>query len=476
MALLARAQEIVKRAKLDSSHLLPANIRDLTGYAARPLQTELERALRRFNSFALHRRFGKTVLEVNRLIERAVYCPFDEGRYAYLAPTYAMAEDIAWHYLLSYTKNFVGRQVELAKLSIWLPTYRGDRSRIRLYGTDSPKQRLRGLYLDGVVFDEWAHIPPFVWTEQVRPMLSDQNRQGFDDQGNPNQWADFIFTPFGRNHAYRYHRDATLWSQGLAVVRQAGDQQEVIRRNDWNAALYRASETGIISETELRDAFFDMGPSKYEQEFECSFEAAVEGAIYARELEFLRKEGRVSRVPYIPLIPVHTCWDLGHDAATAIWFFQQVGDMVHWIDYFEASGEGLAFYADVLEEKKYLYGRHYLPHDVEVTELGSGKTRAASLRELGIRPSIVPKSNLEDGINATRNMLMRSVFDASACSEGLDRLALYRREKNEKLGTFPKKPVEDWASHGADALRTGAVGVRRRWGRGDPSDSSVGEY
>ena len=476
MALLARAQEIVKRTERHSSHLLPDDIRTLTGYGPRPLQVKLGRSLRRFNSFALHRRFGKTVFEVNRLIERAVYCPFDEGRFAYLAPTYAMAEDIAWHYLMSYTENCVGRQVERAKLSIWLPTYRGARARIRLYGTDSPKQRLRGLYLDGVVFDEWAHIPPFVWTEQVRPMLSDQNRAGFDDQGNPNQWADFIFTPFGRNHAYRYHRDATLWSAGEAVIRQAGGQTEVIRRNDWNAALYRASETDIISEVELRDAFFDMGPSKYEQEFECSFEAAVEGAIYARELEFLRKNGRICRVPYIPLIPVHTCWDLGHDAATAIWFFQQVGDMVHVIDYFEASGEGLSFYADILEEKGFVYGRHYLPHDVEVTELGSGKTRAASLRELGVRPSIVPKSNLEDGINATRNLLMRSVFDASACSEGLDRLALYRREKNEKLGTLRKKPVEDWASHGADAYRTGAVGIGRRRSKNDHATDTAGEY
>ena len=138
MALLARAQEIAKQAERQSSHLLPANIRDLTGYVSRPLQTELEQSLRRFNSFALHRRFGKTVFEVNRLIERAVYCPFDQGRYAYLAPTYAMAEDIAWHYLLSYTDKFVGRHVELAKLSIWLPTYRGGRARIRLYGTDSP--------------------------------------------------------------------------------------------------------------------------------------------------------------------------------------------------------------------------------------------------------------------------------------------------------------------------------------------------
>ncbi len=474
MALLARAQEIARSARLESSHLLPADIRELTGYQPRPLQTQLENSLRRFNSFALHRRFGKTVLEVNRLIERAVYCPFDDGRYAYLAPTYAMAEDIAWHYLLSYTKNFVGREVQLAKLSIWLPTYRGSRSRIRLYGTDSPKQRLRGLYLDGVVFDEWAHIPPFVWTEQVRPMLADQNRAGFDDQGNPNQWADFIFTPFGRNHAYRYHRDATLWSQGLAVVRQAGGVEEVIKRMDWNAALYRASETGVISEGELRDAFFDMGPSKYEQEFECSFEAAVEGAIFARELEFLRKNGRITRVPYIPLIPVNTSWDLGHDAATAIWFWQLVGDMVHVIDYYEASGEGLPFYADVLEEKGYLYGRHYLPHDIEVTELGSGKTRAASLRELGVRPSVVAKSNLEDGINATRNMLMRSAFDASLCSEGLDRLALYRREKNEKLGTLRKKPVEDWASHGADAFRTGAVGTQRNWA--DRSRDTVGVY
>ena len=466
MSLISTAKGIIKAREEDAASAaiedMPADIRELTGYEPRPLQAQLEAEEKRFNVEVMHRRFGKTVFKVNKLIERAVDCPFPEGRYGYFAPTYAQAEDIAWHYLDQYTEKIPGRLLERSRLSAWVPTRGGSRARIRLYGLDSPKQRVRGLYLDGAVFDEFAWIPPSAWTEQVRPMLSDQNRSGVDALGRVNQWADFIFTPFGRNHAYTLYRNARMWSMGEAVELADADTGviECILRDDWYAKLFKASETGVLTAPELQAALIDMGQSKYDQEYECSFDAAVEGAIFAREIEELRSRGRICNMPWNKLLPVNTAWDLGWDDATAIWFFQQVGDEVRVIDYYEASGASLDHFADVMAEKCYRYGYNLLPHDVEVHELGTGKSRSSVLRSLGVRVSTVPKHKKWDGISAAQALLSRCVFDASRCADGLDRLALYRREYNEKLDIFREKPLHDWASHGADAFIGLAMGLR----------------
>lgn len=451
-----------KKAEAEAIESLPDDIHELTGYEPRPLQAELASNERRFNVQVIHRRFGKSVAKIAKLIERAVECPLPDGRFAYCAPTYAMAEDIAWHYLINMTDAIPGRDDNRGRLSVTIPSRIGSTSRIRLYGLDSPKQRMRGLYLDGCVFDEFAFIPPSAWTEQVRPMLADQNRAGVDRKGRVNQWADFIFTPFGRNHAYTTFRNAQLWMAGEPVTVNDGSVQREVYRHDWSAALYRASETGILSQEELDAARVAMGSSKYLQEFECSFDAAVEGAIFARQLEEAKSQGRITAVPWHKLLPVNTAWDLGWDDATAIWFFQQLGDEVRIIDYYEASGADLAHYADVLAEKAYRYGYHLLPSDVEVHELGSGKSRRTILQQLGIRVTAVPQySPKKDGIPAAQALLSRCVFDGGRCADGLDRLALYRREYDEKNQVFRENPKHDWASHGASAFMQLAMGIRR---------------
>lgn len=481
MSLLAQAKKLQELSGRQGLRAPPVNPYPVTGYEPRPLQAKIEEQLRRFNSIVVHRRFGKTVMEVNRLIRRAIHCPFDGGRYAYLAPTYSMAEDIAWAYLQGYAEvlyDYCGltarNWINTSRLAVWVPTLRGDRARIRLYGVDSPKQRLRGLYLDGCVFDEWAQMPPGVWFEQVRPMLSDENRAGIDDEGFPNQWADFITTPFGRNHAYNMHRKATDWMAGKIVIEKDPytEEEMEVRRGDWAAFLYKASETDIIPRRELRDALNDMGRSKYEQEFECSWDAAVEGSIYSHEIEEARDQGRVCDVPWNKLIPVNTAWDLGWDDATAIWFFQVSGSQINVIDYYEASGAALDHYADVMAQKGYRYGYNLFPHDVAVHELGTGKSREGILRELGIRPTTVAKHSPWDGIAAAQALFPRCHFDHTKCSEGLDRLALYRREFNEKLGVMRQNPVHDWTSHGADAFRTLAMGVRALRTPHDPNTST----
>jgi phage terminase large subunit len=465
LSLTAKITQLVKEANKGRKYNLPDDIRELTRFVPRPLQAAMQKEKRRFNSWVVHRRFGKSVLAVNDLIECAVECPFDQGRYAYAGPTYAQVEDIVWTYLKDFTEHIPGRIVQESKLAVWVPTRRGSMSRIRLYGTDTPKQRLRGMYLDGVVFDEWAQIPPSVWAQQVRPMLSDVNRAGIDDLGNENQWATFIFTPYGKNHAYKMHERARLWAagKGARIGGELGNDDAgfIEFRNDWSYQHWRASETGILVPAELRAARLDMEDEEYEQEYECSFDAAVKGAIYAKKLAEMRSLGRMMVVPYNPHLPVHTGWDLGNDDATAIWFVQVLGNEVWVIDYYEANRAGLDHYAEVLAKKGYRYGRHYLPHDVEVVEMGTNKSRAAVLRDNGVRPVTVPRHKVEDGIAAVRALLPRCYWDETNTGEGLDRLGSYHREFDERAMVFRQQPKHDWTSHGADALRTLAMGLRR---------------
>ena len=116
--------------------------------------------------------------------------------------------------------------------------------------------------------------------------------------------------------------------------------------------------------------------------------------------------------------------------------------------------------AKVLREKPYVYGEHLLPHDVEVTELGTGKSRFAMLAGLGLRGRVVPRLAVEDGIAAVRSLLPRCRFDRQATARGLEALRHYRRDWDESLGTFKPRPRHDWASHAADAFRYLAVGLR----------------
>jgi hypothetical protein len=394
-------------------------------YVPRPLQAALQERLARFNVLVAHRRFGKTVFCINALIAGAADCPLEAPRYAYIAPFYRQAKAVAWDYLKRFTAAIEGAAWNEGELRCDLP----DGARITLYGADRPNS-LRGLYLDGVVLDEYAQMRPEVWPEVVRPALAD--RQG---------WAVFIGTPMGRNGFWRLYREA-------------------LSEPGWLAALYRASETHVLPPEELALAARTMSPEQYAQEFECSFDAAVAGAYYAPLVAAAEREGRVGAVPWEPKLLVHTAWDLGVGDSTAIWLAQAAGRELRLIDYYEASGVGLDHYARVLREKPYVYGEHLLPHDVAVRELGTGKSRLEMLASLGLRGRIVPALTVEDGIQAVRNLLPGAWIDAEKCAKGIEALRLYRREYDARRGAFKPRPLHDWTSHAADALRYLAIGLR----------------
>lgn len=371
-----------------------------------------------------HRRAGKTVSAINELIMGATKCQLPNPRFAYVAPQLNQAKDIAWTYLKEYTA-FLSPKINESELWVELP----GGARIRIYGADNP-DRLRGIYLDGVVPDEFGDMDPTVWTQVLRPALSD--RKG---------WAAFIGTPKGKN---TFHR---LWTEA------EGDP-------DWTRLMLKASETGLLDAKELADARKMMSDDEFAQEYECSFEAAVRGAYYAKEMNAAEQDGRISAVPHDPRLLTHTAWDLGVADSTCIWFFQTVGRETRVIDVLKGEGVGLDWYARELQSRGYLYGKHYLPHDVQVRELGTGKSRKEVLAGLGIEATVCPNIPVADGIQASRMLLPTCWFDKDKCKDGIEAMRMYRRDYDDKRQEFRVSPLHDWTSHYADAFRYFAVGHR----------------
>jgi phage terminase large subunit len=396
-----------------------------TGYRARDVFVPYHRRSQRWSVIVAHRRCGKTVACVADLIDAAIRCERPDGRFAYVAPLYNQAKDVAWTYLKKYAAPILQSPPNESELRCDLI----NGSRIRLYGADNP-DRLRGIYLDGVVLDEYADMAPSVWGEVVRPLLSD--RQGS---------ATFIGTPKGRNAFFElYDRAAT--------------------EPDWFALRLRASETNILPEEELVSARRDMTPEQYEQEFECSFEAAIIGAYFGKEIAEAERQGRICSVAPDNGRPVHTVWDLGIGDSTAIWFWQALQGEIRVVGHYESHGVGIDHYAKVIASKGWKRGDDWVPHDAKVRELGTGRSRLETMAKHGLKPRLVPDHKIMDGINAARLTLPRVWFDKDSCKDGLEALRQYRADYDEKTRAFKDTPKHDWTSHTADAFRYLAMAWR----------------
>jgi hypothetical protein len=349
-----------------------------------------------------HRRCGKTVAAVNELIKGALSCQ--------------------WGYVKQFSSAVPGIEINESELRVDFP----NGGRVRLYGAEN-YERLRGVWLDGVVLDEFGDMDPRVWPEVIRPALSD--RQG---------WATFIGTPKGRNSFHELYETA---KQNPA---------------EWFTFLLRASETGILPESELADARKSQTPEQYAQEYECSFDAAIIGAYYGKEIADAEREGRVCELPVDPVLPTHTSWDLGKTGSTSIWFFQMTHGGIRVIDFYENQMFDLDHYADELKSRGYTYGTHFLPHDARQGILGMKRTRIEQIMALmkghGIC-DIVRDHGVMDGIHAAKLTLKRCWFDQERCKFGLEALRQYRAEFDEKAKVFKSNPKQDWSSHCADSFR-----------------------
>ena len=380
-----------------------------------------------------HRRAGKDSLSLNWT---AVAAMQRVGIYWHMLPLQTQARKVVWDAIdkqgrrvidqvfpkaLRKSVNAQEMKIELLNGSIW-----------QCVGSDSYNS-LVGANPVGVVFSEYSIADPAAW-DFIRPILAENDG-----------WALFIYTPRGRNH-------------GLTLFETAEAAE------GWFAQKLGVSETRAISQSAVEaERRAGMDESIIQQEFYCSFDAALKGSYYGTLLNDLENNGRICSVPYDPASPVTTAWDLGVGDSTAIWFFQTNGAEVFVIDYYEASGVGLDHYVKVLKDKPYIYtDDNIFPHDIGVHELSSGKSRLDLLAGLGVRGCVLPRAGVDSGIAAVRLLLPRCRFDKEKCAKGLEALRQYQRAWDDQRKDFQPKPLHDWTSHAADAFRYLACGIKEK--------------
>ena len=377
-----------------------------------------------------HRRAGKDLFAINFI----AWCACQRvGLYWHMLPKYAQGRKVAWEgmtregkkFLDAFPKQLIDGEPNNNEMRLRLK----NGSIYQVVGSDEP-DRLVGANPIGCVFSEYSISDPSCW-DFMRPILAENGG-----------WAMFIFTPRGKNH-------------GWDILQQAKGNPK------WFSQTLTVEDTKAIDMSLIEeDRASGMPEEMIQQEYYVSFEAPLVGAYYAVQMEKMEKDGRVGSIPYEPRLEVHTAWDLGVGDSTAILFYQMVGQEIRVIDFYSNSGEGLTHYAKVVKEKDYVYGRHYAPHDIEVREFTTGKSRLETARGLGIRFTVLPKLSVEDGIDAVRNILPRMWVDGVRCKELLRAMREYRKEWDEKNKCYRSKPLHDWASDMCDALRYMAIGLR----------------
>lgn len=366
----------------------------------------------RFAAMVCHRRAGKTVASVNELLIRALYTPKKNARYAYIAPFYRQAKDVAWQYLKEAAEPFVESRKEIRESELRVRLVNG--AWITLYGSDNP-DTLRGLYLDGVVLDEFGDCRPSLWTEVVLPTLAD--RKG---------WAVFIGTPKGKNHFYQ-------------VIQRAKSDP------DWFHLDLRASQSGLLDQETLDSIQSQLTPEQYAQEFENDFTAAVEGTYYADQIQKLESNGQIKEQHlFNPEQPVSVACDLGFSDSTAFWFWQTRPDGVAVIDYYEAHGKALPHYFEMLDDRPYSYDTIWLPHDARAKTLQTGRSTIEQFVEnmgADAHVAITPQMKVQHGIDAARLVLGHCHFDQHQTADGIEALRAYKRNYDETTKSFTDKQI-----------------------------------
>lgn len=407
-------------------------------YTPRNHFVPLHRSEKRWKFIVAHRRAGKSVAAINEIIRKALINPreYPPPRYAYVGPSFAQTKDLIWGYAKHYTAPLPGVKISEGDLQLTLP----NGAMINLYGGAAAYERMRGLYFDGIVLDEFPMLNPSVFSTVVRPCLADYRG-----------WAIISGTSNGDDHFHELKKKNT---------------------NDptWEFFIIPVTETDALHPDEVKEMTKDMTPEEYAREMLCSFDAPIEGAFYAHLMNNAEAEGRITGVPHDPNAQVFTWWDLGIDDYMSVWFVQKCGGELHIIDYDEFQDKGIIdvmpYIYGVNEEggnehrRKYQFGAHVGPHDLETREISTGKRRIDTMREHtpGDVPIIVaPKVSPEDGINAVRSILPMCYFDKKRTELGRSALRNYHKSKKGK-------PEHNWASHASDSFRYGAVSLNQTIG------------
>lgn len=385
-----------------------------------------------------HRRWGKDEVTLVATCELALRRP---GSYWHCLPEYEQARKALWTAVnpstgrrrideafppeLRATKDEQQMFIRLKNGSTW-----------QLVGSDR-YDSLVGAGVAGVVFSEWALANPSAWGF-IRPMIEENNG-----------WAVFITTPRGRNHAKAMYDMARAnpdrWFSEISTINNthALSAEQVAEAKAEYVALYGE----------------DVGRAQFEQEYLCSFNAAVLGAFYASEMAAVHADGRIRDFDPAPGL-VHRAWDIGTRDDTSIWWFQVIAGVPHFIDCYTSHGAGIEHYAQVCAERGWPQGIDYVPHDAKVVEWGTGRTRIESMQMFGLNPRLVPGASKLDGINAARLTLKSAVFHTRCEDTGVAALEQYRREWDDERKMFAASEVRDWTTHLADAFRYAALSWR----------------
>lgn len=384
---------------------------------------------KRFLVTVAHRRIGKTVARINKMIkaaslnERAHPPP----KYGYVSPYLKQSKDIAWLYLKYYAKPLLalGGTINESDLFITLP-HNG--AIIRLYGADNAES-MRGGYFDGVVADESQGIARSVLNTIIMPQLADY-KGWLDCAGTPKGWQNLL---------------------GQLVLMAKKDPE------NWFLQIIRASESGVLPESELAMQRGLMHENEYRQEYECDFDAAITGAVYGKEIYDAAQQGRLlPKLEPLKGVPVHTSWDLGRTNNTAIWWWQSVATELRILNFYQSFGQDIEHYCDVITARgkdcHYTYGKHYVPHDAANELLAAGgRSIVQQADALGVRMYVVPATSQQNSIAAAKFTLERSWFDETNCEVGLQCLRQYQFEYDTEKQVYRSKPRHDQFSDGADA-------------------------
>ena len=423
-----------------------ATIKIPNNWSPRSYQMPMWRYLERGGKRAIgawHRRAGKDDVLLHRTAVAAFERP---ATYWTALPEYAQARKALWAAVNPHSGK---RRIDEAFPEALRETTNEQEMFIRfkngstwqLVGSDRYNS-LVGAGVAGVTFSEYALANPSAYA-YIRPMLEENNG-----------WAAFISTPRGRNHFK--------------------DLLDMASRNPaWFAETLSVHDTGALTPQQIEDgraeyiALYgeDIGNAQFAQEYEVSFNAAILGAFYAREMSAVRSSGRISPdLEPLPGRPVHRAWDIGVRDDTSIWWFQVVGSRIFILDCYSQSGVGLDHYADIVHKRDaamgWQAGIDFVPHDARVKEWGSGKTRIETMIEFGLKPQLCTTATKLDGINAVRQMLPRCIFHERTDEQGIAALEQYRREWDDDKKAFKATEVHDWSSHLSDAFRYLALSWR----------------
>lgn len=394
----------------------------------RPLHAQTAR----FIFLVAHRRAGKSVFAINHMIKAALMNPRTDPppRYAYVGPSFDQTKDLIWGYLKQFAGVLPGVKFLEGDLMCVLP----NGATIRLYGGAAAYERMRGMYFDGIMLDEFPLLNPAVFSTVVRPCLADYRG-----------WAIVSGTSNGDDHFAALKKRA---EKNNAAAEALG------KRGNWSINSIPVTHTDALHPDEVIEMTQDMTPEEYAREMLCSFEAPIEGSYYGEAMNDLAHKKRITGVPYDPAAGVMTWWDLGIDDATSVWFVQAIGKELHIIKHKSYTGKGLPEIIADIKTFGYTFGAHVFPHDIKARELGTGRSRYEIVCELLDNVFVCPMHRVEDGIEAVKSILPMCWFDEGNTSDGAMALRNYHRSK-------AGKPVHNWASHPADAFRTGAVALNQ---------------